>query len=322
MSQPNQICVGIDVAKGSLDICVGTGKASFTVINGTDGFEQIIKALESVSVSLILMEATGGLEAPVAYHLQAEGYEIAVVNPRQARDFCRAMGYLAKTDSIDARALAQMADVINNHPERERFILALPDNQRQVLTALVARRRQLVGMLVAERNRLHTTHPAVMKSVECLICALNGELELIDIEIKEHVQKHFIDLSALLSSVKGVGPTTIASLLADVPELGNLTRREICALVGVAPVNRDSGKMRGRRSIFGGRASVLTALYMATLCAVRFNPALKTFYTRLVLAGKPKKVALVASMRKLLTIINAMIKKGEEWDNTFHNLAC
>jgi transposase len=216
----NQICVGIDVAKGSSIFAWEPAKLLYTVINGTDGFEQIIKALKSVSVSLILMEATGGLEAPVAYRLQAEGYEIAVVNPRQARDFCRAMGYLAKTDSIDARALAQMADVINNHPERERFILALPDNQRQVLTALVARRRQLVGMLVAERNRLHTTHPVVMKSVECLICALNGELELIDIEIKEHVQKHFIDLSALLSSVKGVGPTTIASLLADVPELG------------------------------------------------------------------------------------------------------
>ena len=321
MSQPNQICVGIDVAKGTLDICAGAGNTSFTVVNGTDGFEQIINALKDASVSLILMEATGGLEAGVAYHLQSEGYEIAVVNPRQARDFCRAMGYLAKTDSIDAKALAQMADVINNHPDRERFILSLPDNERQVLTALVVRRRQLVTMLVSERNRLYTSHPAVMKSVECVICALNGELELIDIEMREHVKNHFVELSQLLSTIKGVGDTTIASLLAEVPELGTLSRRAISALVGVAPINRDSGKMRGKRTIFGGRASVRTTLYMATLSAVRYNQAIKTFYTRLVQAGKPKKVALVASMRKLLSIINAMIKKGEGWDNSFHNLA-
>lgn len=318
MSLPNSLAVGVDVAKASLDVSIGTDLPPFTASNDIDGFDAIQAELKKHTVSLILMEATGGLEAPLACSLQSAGFEVAVINPRQARDFARAMGYLAKTDRIDARALAQMAGVIDRHPERERFIQPLPEPERQALSALVTRRRQLVTMLVAERNRLAQSHPQAHKSIKTIIDALKQELARIDHDMNQHVQTRFKALSDLLSSVKGVGITTIATLLAEIPELGKLTRREISALAGVAPVNRDSGKMRGRRTIFGGRASVRSVLYMAALVATRFNPVIKVFYTRLVNAGKPKKVALVACMRKLLTILNAMLKTGQVWDDSFH----
>lgn len=321
MSLPSPLCVGIDVSKATLDIAASSTIEQFSVANDTDGFDFIIAELRQYDVALVLMEATGGLEAAVACALQAEGFEIAVVNPRQARDFARAMGYLAKTDRIDARVLTQMAEVINRHPERERFIRALPDVERQVLAAMVVRRRQLISMLVAERNRLYPAHPQSRKSINIIMKALEDELARIDEDMNNHIQNHFKELSERLSRVKGVGAMTVAALLAEVPELGNLSRREISALVGVAPVNRDSGTMRGRRTIFGGRTGVRTALYMATLVATRFNPVIKAFYTRLVAAGKPKKVALVACMRKLLTILNAMLRKNEEWNELYHHVA-
>lgn len=208
-----------------------------------------------------------------------------------------------------------------HYSERERFIRALPDVERQVLAAMVVRRRQLISMLVAERNQLYPAHPQSRKSINIIMKALEDELARIDEDMNNHIQNHFKELSERLSRVKGVGAMTVAALLAEVPELGNLSRREICALVGVAPVNRDSGNMRGRRTIFGGRTSVRTALYMATLVATRFNPVIKTFYTRLVAAGKPKKVALVACMRKLLTILSAMLRKNEEWNELYHHVA-
>ncbi|EAW8023419.1 IS110 family transposase [Salmonella enterica subsp. enterica serovar Newport] len=321
MSLPSPLCVGIDVSKATLDIAASSAIEQFSVANDADGFDSIIAVLRKHTVALVLMEATGGLEAAVACALQAEGFEIAVVNPRQARDFARAMGYLAKTDRIDARALAQMAEVINRHPERDRFIRALPDADRQVLNAMVVRRRQLITMLVAERNRLHPAHPQSRKSINIIIKALEDELARIDKDMNTHIRNHFKELSERLNSIKGVGTMTVAALLAEVPELGRLSRREISALVGVAPVNRDSGTMRGRRTIFGGRAGVRTALYMAALVATRFNPVIKAFYTRLVAAGKPKKVALVACMRKLLTILNAMLRKNEGWDDSYHHIA-
>lgn len=321
MSLPGPLCVGIDVSKATLDIAASYAIEQFSVANDADGFDSIIAELRQHDVALVLMEATGGLEAAVACALQAEGFEIAVVNPRQARDFARAMGYLAKTDRIDARVLAQMAEVINRHPERERFIRALPDAERQVLSAMVVRRRQLLTMLVAERNRLYPAHPQSRKSINIIIKALEDELARIDKDMNNHIQNNFKELSERLSSVKGVGTMTAAALLAEVPELGSLSRRQISALVGVAPVNRDSGTMRGRRTIFGGRAGVRTTLYMATLVATRFNPVIKAFYTRLVAAGKPKKVALVACMRKLLTILNAMLRKNEEWNELYHHVA-
>ncbi|WP_237388478.1 IS110 family transposase [Xenorhabdus sp. Sc-CR9] len=320
MSQPNPLCVGIDVSKASLDIAVSTDVEAFTASNDPDGFDVIVSVMKQHSVSLVLMEATGGLESAVACSLQAEGFDVVVINPRQARDFARAMGYLAKTDHIDAKVLAQMAEVINRHPERERFIRALPDAERQVLSAMVVRRRQLITMLVAERNRLHPAHPQSRKSINIIIKALEAELARIDEDMNKHIQTHFKKLADRLSAIKGVGTMTAATLLAEVPELGKLSRREISALVGVAPVNRDSGTIRGRRTIFGGRAGVRTALYMATLVATRFNPVIKTFYNRLLAAGKAKKVALVACMRKLLTILNAMIRKDEEWNDSYHQI--
>lgn len=319
MSLPSPLCVGIDVSKATLDIAASSTIVQFSVANDTDGFDSIIAELKKHDVALVLMEATGGLEAAVACALQAEGFELAVVNPRQARDFARAMGYLAKTDRIDARVLAQMAEVINRHPERGRFIRALPDAERQVLNSMVVRRRQLIVMLVAERNRLYLAHPQSRKSINIIIKALEDELARIDEDMNTHMSNHFKEISERLSSIKGVGTMTVAALLGEIPELGRLSRREISALVGVAPVNRDSGTMRGRRTIFGGRAGVRTSLYMAALVATRFNPVIKAFYTRLVAAGKAKKVALVACMRKLLTILNAMLRKNEEWDESYHN---
>ncbi|CRL43949.1 Transposase IS116/IS110/IS902 family protein [Sodalis glossinidius str. 'morsitans'] len=241
----------------------------------TDGFDAITDELRKYPVVLVLIEATGGLEAAVACSFQTEGFDVAVVNPRQARDFARTMGYLAKTDRINARVLAQMAEVTNRHPGRERFIRAMLDAERQVLAAMVVRRRQLTAMLIAERNRLYPVHPQSRKSINIII--------------KE--------LAARLSSIKGVGTMTVAALLAEVSDLGSLSRRAISALVGVAPINWDSGTMWGRRTIFGGRGGVRTALYIAALVATRFNPVIKAFYTRLLAAGKAKKVALVTPLQ-------------------------
>ncbi|EEU9199846.1 transposase, partial [Escherichia coli] len=220
MSQPNPLCVGIDVSKTTLDIATANNEfAQFTAGNDTDGFELIIAELRKHSVALVLMEATGGLEAAVACSLQAEGFDIAVINPRQARNFSRAMGYLAKTDRIDAKVLSQMAEVINRHPERERFIKAIPDAERQILAAMVVRRRQLITMLVAERNRLHPAHPQNRKSINTIIKALEDELSRIDEAMNNHIKTHFKELAARLSSIKGVGAMTVATLLSEVPEL-------------------------------------------------------------------------------------------------------
>ncbi|BAE74065.1 transposase [Sodalis glossinidius str. 'morsitans'] len=292
-----------------------------SVMTLTDGFDAITDELRKYPVVLVLIEATGGLEAAVACLFQAEGFDVAVVNPRQARDFARTMGYLAKTDRINARVLAQMAEVTNRHPGRERFIRAMLDAERQVLAAMVVRRRQLTAMLIAERNRLYPVHPQSRKSINIIIKALEDELARIDEDMNNHIRNHFKELAARLSSIKGVGTMTVAALLAEVSDLGSLSRRAISALVGVAPINRDSGTMRGRRTIFGGRGGVRTALYIAALVATRFNPVIKAFYTRLLAAGKAKKVALVACMRKLLTILNTMLRKNEEWDESYHHVS-
>ncbi|MBA4823444.1 IS110 family transposase [Pantoea ananatis] len=318
MGLPNQLCIGIDVSKATLDVAGHHDMAQFTVSNDPEGIETLLKALANHPVALLLLEATGGLEMAVVCSLQAEGFDVAVVNPRQARDFARAMGYLAKTDRIDARVLAQMAEVVNRHPEKSRFIKKMPDAERQILTAMVVRRRQLIAMSVAERNRLHPAHPQNRRSISIILQALEDELARIDAEMDRHISLHFKDPADRLCAIQGVGKVTVAALLAEVPELGHLNRREISALVGVAPVNRDSGTMRGRRTISGGRAGVRTALYMSALVATRHNPVIKAFYTRLVGAGKAKKVAIVACMRKLLTILNAMFRKSEKWDESYH----
>lgn len=318
-STPTPVTVGIDVAKNTIEVAIGLELPTLNLSNDSDGFETLLTQLAAHRTALVVMEATGGLESAVACTLQAAGYAVAVINPRQARDFARAMGQLAKTDCIDARILAQLGDVLQRRPDRDKFIRPLPTTEQQQLAAMVIRRRQLIAMLGAERNRLEQSHPSSKKSLNTIIKALTKELARIEEGMAEYIQSKFPDLSELLNSAKGVGKTTSSTLIAEVPELGKLSRREISALVGVAPINRDSGVMRGRRMIFGGRSSVRHVLYMAALVASRHNPVIKVFYNRLVAAGKPKKVALVACMRKLLTILNAMVKAGKSWDTTVHH---
>jgi transposase len=309
---------GIDVAKQTLELALGPSGAVESFANDSRGHDTIAKRLLEERVALVVMEASGGYEFALACTLQAAGLAVVVINPRQARDFARAMGYLAKTDAIDARVLAQLAGVIATHPKREHFVKALPNAERQQLQALVLRRNQLLEILQAEQQRLATSHRVARKSIEKLITAIRKQLDDIESELAAHIERHYKDLAALLQSADGVGLKTSATLIAELPELGRLSGGQISALVGVAPFNDDSGKTRGKRKIQGGRKQVRRALYMATLVATRFNPVIARFYQRLLAAGKPKKVALVACMRKLLTILNAMVKSGKPWDPALH----
>jgi len=322
MSLPNSgstslgLTVGIDVAKATLEVALDTECPTFSLANDQTGMETLLARLREQPVRLILLEATGGLEALVACTCQNAGFDVVIINPRQAHDFARAMGQLAKTDGIDARLLAQLAEVIDRHPQRHTFVKSVASAEQQFLAALVTRRRQIIGMLVAEKNRLQQTSAVTRKSVATIIKALEKELARIDKDMDNHIRQYFADLADVLDTVKGVGKNTISVLIAELPELGHLSRREVGALAGVAPLNRDSGKMRGKRCVQGGRQTVRNALYMAALVAARHNPTIKPFYQRLVAAGKPKKVALVACMRKLLTILNAMAKANKPWDDS------
>lgn len=307
------IFVGIDVSGQTLDVAFSHRKEIEQFANEVAGIESLLETMQSLRPALIVLEATGGYEFEAACALQAAGFAVAVVNPRAARDFGRAMGLLAKTDALDARMLAGFAQVLHQHPERERFVKPLADATLQRLQALVLRRRQLVQMITSERQRLRLAHVAARPSIERVIEFLKRELGESDAEVAAHVNQHHADLAEALSSVPGVGAASVAVLLAELPELGKLDRRRIAALVGVAPLNRDSGLRRGKRSIWGGRSEVRRTLYMATLVAVRHNPLLRDYYRHLLEAGKCKKVALVAAMRKLLTILNAMAKRGESW---------
>ncbi|ONT15467.1 IS110 family transposase [Burkholderia cenocepacia] len=271
--------------------------------------------LRRKTVTLVILEATGGYERACAVALAGAGLPVSVINPRQARDFARAMGRLAKTDRLDARALAEFAAVLHAQGHQPR---ALASQEQRELVALVARRRQLVAMLVSERQRLAVAHERARASIEAMIEALLAQLADIDNDIQRVLQERYADLSALLQSVKGVGPTTASTLIAELPELGHLTRKQITSLAGLAPINRDSGTLRGQRHIFGGRASVRRVLYVAALVATRFNPLIRACYLRLVAAGKPKKVALVACMRKLLITLNAIARTGERWQPDFN----
>jgi transposase len=259
---------------------------------------------------LVILEATGGFERPVAAALAAAGLPIAVVNPRQARDFARATGRLAKTDRIDAQILARFAQAVRPAPR------PVPEEEAQALAEITARRRQVVGMLTAEKNRLGaaTTKP-VRKRLQAHVRWLEKELSCTDGDLEEAIAKSptWRENEELLRGVPGVGPVVARTLLAELPELGSLPPKQLAALVGVAPLNRDSGAFRGRRAVWGGRATVRAALYMGALVATRHNPQIKEFYERLLGAGKPRKVALVACMRKLLIILNAMLKNRTRW---------
>lgn len=315
----DSVFVGIDVSSQTLEVASSGEAKTWHVPNDATGLEHLVSRLLDLKPELVVLEATGGYEFEAACALQAVGVAVAVVNPRTARDFARAMGALAKTDALDARMLAAFARVLHQHPERERFVKPLADAELQRLQALVLRRRQLVQMITAERQRMRVAHVAARPSIERVIEFLKAELGDSDAEVAAHVQRHHAALATALASVPGIGAASVAVLLAELPELGKLDRRRVAALVGVAPLNRDSGQMRGQRSIWGGRAEVRRTLYMATLTAVRHNPILKVHYERLLATGKRKKVALVACMRKLLTMLNAIAKHGTSWDPTINH---
>ena len=315
----DSVFVGIDVSSQTLEVASSGELKTWQVANDAAGLEALVSRLLALEPALTVLEATGGYEFEAACALQAAGVAVAVVNPRTARDFARAMGALAKTDALDARMLAAFARVLHQPPDRERSVNPLAAAELQRLQALVLRRRQLVQMITSERQRMRISHIAARPSIERVIEFLKTELADSDADVAAHVQRHHAELALALASVPGIGAASVAVLLAELPELGKLDRRRVAALVGVAPLNRDSGQMRGQRTIWGGRANVRRALYMATLTAVRHNPILKTHYERLLAAGKRKKVALVACMRKLLTMLNAIAKTGSRWDPTLHS---
>lgn len=308
--------VGIDVAKDTLEVAF-LEQAPWQTTNNIEGITSVITALSGQAPVLVVVEATGGLEYPLAAALASASIPVAVVNPRQVRDFARATGRLAKTDQIDAQVLALFAERIR--PE----VRALPDAQQQALEALVARRRQLIEMMQAEENRLRSANAAVKAEIEAHLAYLAQGLQTLETRLSEAIESSALWRARedLLCTVPGVGPVFSRTLMAELPELGNLTGKQIAALVGVAPFNRDSGTWRGQRSIWGGRSSVRKVLYMSTLVAVRHNAVLRAFYAHLLGMGKPKKVALVACMRKLLVIINAMVKSETRWNPEFFQLA-
>jgi transposase len=305
----SSVFVGIDVAKDHLDIAIRPGEKVWTVQNDEKGIEELVSQLKDDQPELVVMEATGGLEMNVASALSIVGIPVAVINPRQVRDFAKSTGKLAKTDTLDAKVLAHFAEAI--HPEA-RF---LSDEQARQLKALVGRRRQLIEMIVSEKNRSHSCYKNVLDKVLDHIAWLEESLEELDKELAQVIHDSAVwrEKDLLLESVPGIGKITSGVILASLPELGTLDRKKIAALVGVAPFNRDSGTMRGKRSIWGGRAHVRCILYMATLSATRYNPVIKRFYNRLIEAGKTPKVALTACMRKLLVIINSMLRYSTTW---------
>ena len=314
------VTVGIDVAKAHVDVCVlGTHSDVQRFANDVDGHSALAAALQSLDVGLVVMEATGGYEAALACALQAVGLHVAVVNPRHARDFARSMGRLAKTDAVDARMLAEMAAVLVHREDLARYLRPAANECQQWLAALVTRRRQLLAMLGSERQRLQITNRKLHPSIEAIITVIKAQLDDLETQMVGHVREHFGELDGLLQSTNGIGPVASATLIAQLPELGRLNRREIAALVGVAPMSNDSGNRKGRRRVQGGRFEIRRVLYMATLTAARYNPVIRAFYERLKAAGKLPKVALVACMRKLLTMLNAMVRTGKPWDASLHS---
>ena len=314
------VVVGIDVAKAQVDVSVlGAMLEAQRFDNEAEGHSALAAALAPLGVALVVMEATGGYEAALACALQAAGLAVAIVNPKQARAFAKSMGKLAKTDRIDARMLAEFAAVLVRRDDLAHFIRPLANSEQQALAALVTRRRQLLTMLLGERQRLQLAMALVRPSIEAMIAAIRAQLDDVEAQMVAHVQEHFAELDQLLQSASGIGPVASATIIAELPELGRLNRREIATLVGVAPMAYDSGTSRGRRRVQGGRFEIRRVLYMATLSAARHNPSIKAFYDRLLAAGKFPKVALVACMRKLLTILNAMVRHNRHWDQSPHN---
>jgi transposase len=305
----SSIFVGIDVSKARLDVAVRPSGLRESVLNDNAGIEALIKRLREIQPALIVLEATGGLERGVTRVLTSAELPVVVVNPRQVRDFAKATGQLAKTDRIDAMVLARFGEAVRP------ALRPLPDEVTLELRALIARRRQITEMIVAERNRLSGASKSVRKRIDAHIRWLETELDRADQDLDQFIRQSPIwqENEDLLRSVPGIGPVISRSLIAELPELGELNRKQIAALVGIAPLNRDSGTLRGHRTIWGGRATVRAALYMAALVASRRTAVIRAFYKRLRSAGKAPKLALVACMRKLLTILNSMIKHKTHW---------
>ncbi|MEZ5447243.1 MAG: IS110 family transposase [Gammaproteobacteria bacterium] len=305
--------VGIDVSKDTLEVAASNGE-HFVVGNDEAGSQELVQRLQGLKPERIVLEATGGYEQPVVAALGLAGLPVIVVNARQVRDFAKALGRLAKSDAIDAQVLRQFAEAVKP-PYR-----ALPEAQTRELEALVTRRRQLLAMVVAERQRLAQAPAVVRRDIRTHIAWLIKRLKDTDRQMGQALRASpwWREQEQLLGAVQGVGPVLLATLCAGLPELGRLGRREVAALVGVAPYNCDSGRFQGKRHCWGGRAEVRAVLYMAALSATRSNPVIRAFYARLIAAGKPAKVALTACMRKLLSILNAILRDRSVWDPTLH----
>ena len=304
------VFVGIDVSKARLDVATTGVDQSWSVANGSPAIAELVERIHALEPVLVVLEATGGFEVPVAAALAGAEVPVVIANPRQVRDFARSTGQLAKTDAIDAHILALFAERIR--PQ----VRALPNEETRALDAVVRRRRQIIDMITAERNRLGFALPPVDKGIKKHIRWLERQLDDVDSDLDQLIKNSPIwqAKSDLLQDVPGVGPNLARTLIAELPELGRLSHKQIASLVGVAPLARDSGLMRGKRMIWGGRASVRCALYMSILSATKHNPVIRPFYRRLRAQGKPPKVAMVACMRKLLTILNAMLRDGQPWD--------
>lgn len=319
MSTSEIIFIGIDVSKNTLELALDDKAKTQCIENDDHGIAELLARVKAVkgTVGAAVLEATGGFERGVAVELCRAGLPVMVVNPRQARDFAKAMGYLAKTDAIDARMLSHLARTLYQSERGERLLMALPDANQEALQALITRRGQLIQMRTAETNREALCSPSQRQSIKAVLVVLEKEIARIDEEIDDQLKGHFSEKLALLKGFKGIGVGLQACLMATLPELGTLTHQQIGKLVGVAPLNSDSGKHRGRRTTWGGRADVRSALYMGALSAIRFNPVIKPFYDRLIAKGKAKKVAIVACMHKILTILNAIMKNNKPWDEQY-----
>ena len=314
---PSPVFVGIDVSKAVLDIATHPTAQCWQSPNDEPGIRDLVQRLRQLRPALLVLEATGGYEQPVAAACAAAGLPVVVANPRQVRDFAKATGQLAKTDTIDAAILALFAARV------QPAVRPLPEADVQMLDALLTRRRQLLEMLTAEKNRLEHARQPIRRSITTHIRWLQRRLQDVDDDLDTTIQQSPIWRAKedLLRSVPGIGPVISRTLLGELPELGTLSHKQIAALVGVAPLNRDSGTRRGKRMVWGGRAPVRAALFMGALVAARHNPVIRAFYLRLRAAGKPPKVALTACMRKLLIILNAMARTNTPWQLNYTNTA-
>lgn len=313
--------VGVDMAKEAFVWGLHGVRGVHTASNHEAGFQDLLEGLKGRRIGLIVVEATGGLERALANFLLRHGLPVAVVNPRAAREFARSMGHLAKTDAIDATALAHYAQTLATKADQAGVLFTPSSAELQALQAMVTRRDQLLGMRTAEKNRLGGGIRVLRKSIEAVIKTLDKQIALLDADIDEHLNTHFKEQTKRFEAINGIGTITCATVLAFMPELGQVNSARAAKLAGLAPLNQDSGKSRGKRHVWGGRSIVRSTLHMATLSAVRFNPIIKTFYDRLVAAGKPKKVAMTACSHKMLRILNAMARTGQPWSNEFHGFS-